>query len=82
MAKIKAMKKDINRLKVVLVENKRTNKWLAEQLGKEPISGWKWYTNKKKPNLETLGQIAELLKVDIRCLLWSTADKNNSLTND
>ena len=82
MAKIKAMKKDINRLKVVLFENKRTNKWLAEQLGKDPGTVSKWCTNTLQPNLETLGQIAELLKVDIRCLLWSTADKNNSLTND
>lgn len=28
-------KRDINRLKVVLAEKKRTNKWLAEQLGKD-----------------------------------------------
>ena len=82
MTKIKTMKKDINRLKVVLVENKRTNKWLAEQLGKDPGTVSKWCTNTLQPNLETLGHIAELLKVDIRCLLWSTADKNNSLTND
>lgn len=30
--------KDINRLKVVLVEKKRTGKWLAEQLGKDPAT--------------------------------------------
>ena len=39
------MAQDINRLKVVLAEQKRTNKWLAEQLGKDPASVSKWCTN-------------------------------------
>jgi transcriptional regulator with XRE-family HTH domain len=70
------MKKEINRLKVVLVENKRTNKWLAEQLGKDPGTVSKWCTNTLQPNLETLNQIAEVLKVDIRELLRPTENNN------
>ena len=54
---------DINRLKVVLVEKKRTNKWLAEQLGKDPAMVSKWCTNKMQPNLETLVEIAKCLDV-------------------
>ena len=44
---------DINRLKVVLVEKKRTNKWLAEQLGKDPATVSKWCTNTSQPDLQT-----------------------------
>lgn len=55
--------KDINRIKVMLVEKKRTNKWLAEQLGKDPATVSKWCTNTSQPTLETLLKIAELLEV-------------------
>ncbi|RHU25373.1 MULTISPECIES: helix-turn-helix transcriptional regulator [Parabacteroides] len=65
------MNKDINRLKVVLAEKKRTNKWLAEQLGKDPGTVSKWCTNTMQPNLETLVEIAKVLEVDIKDLLWS-----------
>ncbi|MBV4215847.1 XRE family transcriptional regulator [Bacteroides sp. AM07-18] len=65
------MSKDINRLKVVLAEKKRTNKWLAEQLGKDPGTVSKWCTNTMQPNLETLVEIAKVLEVDIKDLLWS-----------
>lgn len=68
---IESMNKDINRLKVVLVEKKRTNKWLAEQLGKDPGTVSKWCTNTMQPNLETLVEIAKILEVDIKDLLWS-----------
>ena len=64
------MSKDINRLKVVLAENKRTNKWLAEQLGKDPATVSKWCTNTIQPNVETLVEIAKLLSVDIQDLFW------------
>lgn len=60
---------DINRLKVVLVEKKRTNKWLAEQLGKDPATVSKWCTNKLQPNLETMIAIAQILECDINELL-------------
>jgi len=56
--------KDINRIKVVLVEKKKTNKWLAEQLGKDPATVSKWCTNSSQPGLETLLKIAELLEVN------------------
>ena len=51
------MSKDINRLKVVLAEKKRTNKWLATQLGKDPGTVSKWCTNTMQPNLATLREI-------------------------
>ena len=60
---------DINRLKIVLVERKRTGKWLAEQLGKDPSTISKWCTNVSQPDLTTLSKIAELLNVDRRDLL-------------
>lgn len=63
------MNNDINRLKVVLVEKKRTNKWLAEQMGKDPGTVSKWCTNTVQPSLENLMQIAKLLEVDIKKLL-------------
>ena len=63
------MDKDINRLKVVLAEKKRTNKWLAKQLGKDPTTISKWCTNKTQPSLETLAEIAQCLGVDVKQLL-------------
>lgn len=63
------MEKDINRLKVVLAEKKRTNKWLAEQLDKDPGTVSKWCTNTLQPNLETLIKISELLEVKVQDLL-------------
>ncbi len=62
---------DINRLKVVLAEKKRTNKWLSEQLGKDQGTISKWCTNTLQPNLETLVAIAKVLDVDVKDLLWS-----------
>ena len=66
--------KDINRIKVVLVEKKRTNKWLAEQLGKDPATVSKWCTNTSQPGLETLLQIANVLEVDVKELLNSSLE--------
>ncbi|WP_278587218.1 helix-turn-helix transcriptional regulator [Segatella oris] len=63
------MAKDINRIKVVLVEHKRTNKWLAEQLGINPTTVSKWCTNTTQPNIETLLQIAKVLNVEVQELL-------------
>lgn len=62
----------INRLKIVLVEKERTNKWLAEQLGKSEITVSRWCTNDVQPSLDTLVQIADLLEVDIKELLNPT----------
>ena len=60
---------DINRIKVVLVEKKRTNKWLAEQLGVNPSTVSKWCTNSSQPDLSSLLKIADLLEVDIKELI-------------
>ena len=66
--------KDLNRLKVVLAEKKRTNKWLAEQLGKNVTTVSKWCTNTSQPDLHTLDKIASLLEIDVKDLLNSTRD--------
>ena len=57
---------DLNRLKVVLVEKKRTSRWLAVELGKNPSTVSKWCTNVSQPDLQTLNRIAQLLDVDIK----------------
>ena len=58
-----------NRIKVVLVDKKKTNKWLSEQLGCAPTTVSKWCTNVSQPPMETLVKIAELLEVDINELV-------------
>lgn len=68
--------KDINRLKVVLVEMKRTAKWLAGELKKDPATVSKWCTNTSQPGLEILLEIASLLEVDVKDLLNSTMEEN------
>lgn len=57
---------DVNRIKLVLVEKKRTSKWLSEQLGVNPSTVSKWCTNTSQPDVACLLTIAELLEVDIR----------------
>lgn len=64
--------KDINRIKVVLVEKKRTSKWLSEQLRKDPATISKWCTNTSQPDLVTLTKVAALLNVDVRQLINKT----------
>ena len=59
------MDKDINRIKVVLAEKKRTNKWLAEQLGCAPTTVSKWCTNSSQPPMETYIKIAKILEVEL-----------------
>lgn len=65
-------KKPINRIRVVLAEQDRTNKWLAERVGKSRTTVSRWCTNEMQPSLETLRDIAEALGVDIRQLLMPT----------
>jgi transcriptional regulator with XRE-family HTH domain len=60
---------DINRIKLVLVEKKRTSKWLSVQLGVTPSTVSKWCTNSSQPDISNLLKIADLLEVDIRELL-------------
>ena len=64
--------RDINRIKLVLVEKKRTARWLAEELKKDPATISKWCTNSSQPSLETLLEIADALEVEIKELLNSS----------
>lgn len=63
------MSKDLNRLKVVLAEKKKTNKWLSEQLGVSAPTVSKWCTNDCQPPMETFIKIAKILEVEITDLL-------------
>ena len=56
---------DINRLKLVLVEQKKTSKWLSEELGVNPSTVSKWCTNSSQPDIKTLARISRLLDVGI-----------------
>lgn len=69
------MEKDINRIKVILAEKKRTNKWLAEQLGKDPATVSKWCTNSCQPSLETLLKISQLLEVELSMLVRTDSNR-------
>ena len=61
-----------NRIKVVLVEQSKSNKWLAEKLSMNESTVSRWCTNNAQPSVETLSSIAQILNVDIRDLLSST----------
>lgn len=63
---------NLNRLKVVLAEQQKTGKWLAEQIGKSNCSVSKWCSNSVQPDLVTLDAIARVLKIDIKDLLNNT----------
>lgn len=66
------MAKDINRLKIVLTEQKKQAKWLADEMKKDPATISKWCTNSSQPSLETLVEIARILQVDVRELMMPT----------
>ena len=59
----------INRIKVMLVDKGKTNRWLATQLGKDPATVSKWCTNSAQPTLETMMQIAKLLNGEMNDLV-------------
>lgn len=63
------MDKKLNRIKTVLVDKGRSNKWLAEQLGKDPATISKWCTNTCQPSLEMMMTIAKLLQVELNDLV-------------
>ena len=71
---------ELNRLKIVLVEKKKTARWLAENMGKGPATISKWCTNTSQPSIETLAEIARILKVDIRELLIPTDNQKIMMT--
>ena len=64
----------MNRIKVVLVERQKTNRWLAEQMGKSENTISRWCSNKSQPSIMQLQEIANLLDVDVRVLLKSQKD--------
>ena len=63
------MDRKLNRIKTALVDNGKRNKWLAEQLGKDPATVSKWCTNACQPSLEMMITISKLLKVDLNDLV-------------
>lgn len=69
-------REQVNRLKIVLAEEQKSNKWLAEQLGKDQATISKWVTNASQPNLKNLLRIAKALNVDVARLL------NTEVVND
>ena len=73
---------NLNRLKAVLADAGQTNKWLAEQLVKDPVTISKWCTNTTQPDLQTLSRISDLLNIDIRELLVSRNQPVQPLTKD
>ena len=62
-------REQVNRLKIVLAEEQKSNKWLAEQLGKDQATISKWVTNASQPDLKNLLRIAKALNVDVATLL-------------
>ncbi|MFH6983587.1 helix-turn-helix transcriptional regulator [Marinoscillum luteum] len=64
--------KTINRLKAVLAEKGKTNKWLAENMNKNISTISTWCTNRRQPSLEVLVEVAELLDIDVKELIVST----------
>lgn len=66
---------NLNRIKVVLVEKGKTGKWLADEIGKTPVTVSKWCSNTIQPDLQTLDKIAKLLEVNVKDLLNDTETK-------
>ena len=70
-------KKNLNRIKVMLAERNQTNKWLAEQVGKDPATVSKWVTNASKPSLEVIFKIAKVLKCNYTDLIRDVDDQES-----
>ena len=64
--------KELNRIRVVLAERNKKNKWLADELGKNQATVSQWCNNLRQPSIETLYEIAKVLDVDIRQLINPT----------
>ncbi len=78
---IKTERQKLNRIKAVLAETGHTEKWLAEQLGKDPVTVSKWCTNTSQPDLYTLNEISNLLSIDMRDLLIKSINTSKQLTS-
>ena len=72
-------REQVNRLKIVLAEEQKSNKWLAEQLGKDQATISKWVTNASQPDLKNLLRIAKALNVDVARLLNTEVVKDNKI---
>lgn len=72
-------REQINRLKIVLAEEQKSNKWLAEQLGKDQATISKWVTNASQPDLKNLLRIAKALNVDVVRLLNTEVVNDNEI---
>ena len=72
-------REQINRLKIVLAEEQKSNKWLAEQLGKDQATISKWVTNASQPDLRNLLRIAKALNVDVARLLNTEVVNDNEI---
>ena len=70
-------KKNLNRKKVMLAERNQTNKWLAEQVGKDPATVSKWVTNASQPSLEVIFKIAKVLKCNYTDLIRDVDDQES-----
>lgn len=70
---------NLNRLKIVLVEQNKTGKWLAEQLGKSVCTVSKWCSNSAQPDLRTLNEIASILKINVRQLIVENTDNYDKI---
>ena len=70
--------KNLNRIKVVLADKQRTNKWLAEQLGKDKTTISKWCTNSSQPDLASLMMTAKVLNVELTDLVRFEEFKNEN----
>lgn len=65
----------LNRIKLMLVEKEKTNKWLSEHIGKSPVTISRWVTNEVQPTIQDLNKIAELLDIEVRELLVSNKER-------
>ena len=72
-------REQVNRLKIVLAEEQKSNKWLAEQLGKDHATISKWVTNASQPDLKNLLRIAKALNVDVARLLNTEVVNDNEI---
>lgn len=72
-------REQINRLKIVLAEEQKSNKWLAEQLGKDQATISKWVTNASQPDLKNLLRITKALNVDVARLLNTEVVNDNKI---
>ena len=63
------MNKKYNRLRIVLAEKEKSNRWLAEQLSVNDNTVSRWINNLQQPSVQTLYEVAQILEVDICDLL-------------